>query len=252
MSITQGYYSVLKYRADSVRDETKNLGVILTSADGKICKVKHVSAGSLPEAVQPKSIVYSWLESLDARCDAGISSAELETLSSELWDTLIVTSPKRTAVLNEDWNAALMSLWKSFAAPPPGGGRGNFVSALASRLRAEINSHVVYRDHALKSSTAGIPRRVDFFANSGANVGVDHLKLALKKEDEIWMRADAEANKVRDILESNPVELYVLCEFSQERTMQDVNRAARAILLKSNAKIVESVEDAKRVLVGAP
>jgi hypothetical protein len=133
-----------------------------------------------------------------------------------------------------------------------GGGGGRPVDALARQLRPWLQRRVIARRHVFTRSRSGVPRSVDFFANSTANVALDALNLAIQRADEIRLRCDAEAFKVEDIKGSNELREYVVfCEFHQEPEFADVNLVARRVLESAGATVEESVEAAASVVAEA-
>jgi hypothetical protein len=85
---------------------------------------------------------------------------------------------------------------------------------------------------------------VDYFANSNVNVALDLLKLALRRPDEILLRADAEANKIGDIGAHNDVTSVVFCTVSTDTAVADATNDAFRIIDSVGATVVTNVEDA--------
>jgi hypothetical protein len=115
---------------------------------------------------------------------------------------------------------------------------------LERTLEPFVRSQHVIRDYAFPRSRTGIARRVDYFANHGANVALDFLKLALRRPEEIRLRADAEANKIGDISATNDVHPVVFCAVSDEETVRAATADAFAIIGATGAKVVTSVDAA--------
>jgi hypothetical protein len=84
---------------------------------------------------------------------------------------------------------------------------------------------------------------VHFFANSGANVALDAVSLAVKDAETIRLRADAEAYKVVDILEENEIRFLVYCEFHRDPELHQVNERARRILESAGAEVMIDIDD---------
>ena len=75
-------------------------------------------------------------------------------------------------------------------------------------------------------------------------MALDFLKLSLKRPDEIRLRADAEANKIGDIAETNDVNPVVFCAVSDEPAVSEATNDAFAIIGASGASVVTSIDDA--------
>jgi hypothetical protein len=114
---------------------------------------------------------------------------------------------------------------------------------LAKSIGPLIRSGSVRQDHLFQKTRTGVPRRVDFFANSGRNLAVDRVIFDLKRADEIRLRADAEAYKATDIASQNSVRVLVLTSFSDAEEVQPSNDDARRILSSANVEVLESIED---------
>lgn len=122
------------------------------------------------------------------------------------------------------------------------------VEMVERELQPLVSSGRVTRGHSFPRSTSGIPRAVDFFANSGANVAADVVKLALKRADEIRRRSDAEALKVWDIRTSNEgLRFMVFCDFSSEPELAEPNENARQVLATVGAEVVTDMGVLTRV-----
>jgi hypothetical protein len=115
---------------------------------------------------------------------------------------------------------------------------------LARSLEPLIRSQQVIRNYAFPSSRTGIARRVDYFANHGANIALDFLKLALRRPEDIRLRADAEANKIGDISASNEVNPVVFCAVSGEPAVSQATKEAFEIIAAAGASVVTSVDAA--------
>jgi hypothetical protein len=120
------------------------------------------------------------------------------------------------------------------------------VENLERFLRPLLKQKVVSKNHVFHASRTGIPRRVDFFANSTANLGLDALRLNLKKADQILERTDAEAFKIEDIRSRNDIGFLVYCDFSEAKTLRQVNRNTRRILESVGAVVITEIQEAAR------
>jgi hypothetical protein len=117
------------------------------------------------------------------------------------------------------------------------GGAVNLVQLVERRLRPLIRARRVIAGYAVPSSRTGIPRSVDFYANSGANIALDMVKLAMRSADEIIRGADAEAFKIEDVVSqiSDLLNRYVvLCEFSADKSFR--SRTSRRATSSSQSR----------------
>lgn len=134
-----------------------------------------------------------------------------------------------------------------------GGPHADAAHILDRALQPYVRSRKILRDHRFAASRSGISRSVDYFANSGANVALDFVKLALAKPDEILRRADAEAFKIEDIRASNDISVVVFCDVSTEEKVRDATADARRVISSVGAQLVTSVDgaaDAMKQAVG--
>lgn len=125
----------------------------------------------------------------------------------------------------------------------------NLSDLLERQLRPLLVQHRVTRNYPIHLTRSKVPRSVEFFANSGANVAVDTLRLNLKRADDIRLRADAQAFKVEDVGDKNVSRYVVLCEFSEEPEFSEVNANARRVLGYAGAEVVTDPESAANILV---
>lgn len=250
MKIEQGYYSILKYCPDTVRGESKNIGVVLINESGSYTKVQYISSSKFTLAVRKVGIIEAWLKSFTSMTKDGIKLTDLIAISNNSWETLIVTPPKKTAILDNQWDQSFKRLWRSFAMPASGGGGRTIDSDLQKLIKNEIANHQVYVDYKLPSSYNGLDRIISYYANSEQKIGVDFLRLSLNNVSEIYLRADAEANKVSDIQKKSDIKLFVLCEFSQSNNRQNTNAIAKQIITSANVECIQTALEAKQILTG--
>lgn len=251
--IEQGYFSLIRWRPDLVRDECRNLGVALVDQEGEWAGVRHVAPSSLPEAIGQQGIVYDLLVAMEerARGNGALTRTDLEGMSRAFSTYLVITEPQPVAVLDGDFAASLEALWKDYAQPPGRPVAPKLKAVFAQRFRPLIKSGRLQMDYLLASGS-GAPRRVDFFANSGANVAFDALRLSLKQGDEIMRRADAEAFKIEDIRRGSPdVRFVVYCEFSSGTappTGEVVAKVLQSVGAEVTWEVDEAVQRMKRVM----
>lgn len=121
--------------------------------------------------------------------------------------------------------------------------------AMAQKLRPWLRRGDVEQHHFFGASKTGVGRVVDYFANHGANVALDVLKLAITKADQIQNRADAEAFKVYDIKSQNDIRFVVYCDFSFDQSLQEANVAARKVIESTGAVVVAEPDEAATAIM---
>jgi hypothetical protein len=248
VKVAQGYASIVKWCPDLVRDECRNIGVILIDAEGTAGGIRHLSTSFLPESVRKGGIVPDLLGGLHLRFDKGErpTLSELETMSNNLRSHIRITPPKPIAVLEDNWFATLSDLWDAYAKPPP---RPNtsIVVTLARSLRPFIDSKKITRDHEFETSSSGVPWTVDFVVE-GMHLAVDGINLALKKPDAILTRAAAEAYKLSDILSVNSLDAMVCCNTSSEPAVERATRDAIRLIEREGAEVIPNPSEAVDLL----
>lgn len=116
--VEQGYMSVIRICDDVVRQEYKNIALILVNEQGTIGYMLRLADDDMPEKYQNSSFLSGWLDALMERIKTNpLSLAELVSLSKALWNTLCIAPPNPVAVLDGDWNKTLAILWNSHVAP---------------------------------------------------------------------------------------------------------------------------------------
>ena len=122
---------------------------------------------------------------------------------------------------------------------------------MASLLKPLIRAQAVSRAYQVKAKS-GVDRHVDFFANSGNNVALDALQLAITKADDIREPADAKSMKVIDLLDGDKVKDYVVyCHLSDDRQLEDVYGEARTVMEAQGARVLTNPDEAAKVLSDA-
>jgi len=122
-----------------------------------------------------------------------------------------------------------------------GGGGLTPVQAVERQLRPLLVRGAVERGHFFQSSSSGVARTADFYANSSVNTALDALRLSVTKADDIRARADAEAFKVYDVMAKNAVRYAVYCEFSDDRGLRETNESARQVIESTGANVLTDI-----------
>jgi ribosomal silencing factor RsfS len=267
--MSEAHYSVIRYIPDPARGERLNIGILLWdegSADFRLSLDEKAIERVIREnpRLELNSLLYvePMLREQLASAVTPVTARIKTMLEKQSGFPLELGAPLFTALpdvqeLEEDedgLDVTLDRLVKRIVHPKRRGGRSAHPSPkdqLASRLRPLINSQAVSRAYQVKAKS-GVPRHVDFFANSGANVALDVVQLAISKADEIRQRADAEAMKVIDLLGGSEVnDYFVYCQFADDRQLEDVYGEARTVLEAQGARVLDDPDEAAEALQDA-
>ncbi len=251
--MTPASYAVIRYVADPARNEPVNGGVVLWNEVGSRLKLDdqaiarvvrdnpHLSRDALrylDDFLRRRLIAR---RPLDAPTDLG---REMQKRSQF---PVLFSAPLFTTVADATEDALdreLGSLLARVVRPRQrrGGARPGATSDLTRRWKPWLGSKLV-QNHVFADSKTGVPRTVTFFANSGANVAVDVLSLAIKEAEEIQQRADAEAYKAEDILAKNDISFLVHCNLRLDEEYAAANDAALRTLRAAGAQVTTTVEE---------
>lgn len=256
-------YSVIRYMPDPGRGECLNIGILLWeegSADWRISVNQDAVDRVIREnpRLERDSLLYvepmlkQQLSTAVAPATARIKSL-LEHSSSFPLD---FTKPRYTTAEadEEGLDQTLQRLVSRVVVPQRRTSRGPNLRAEMTKLLAPlIKGHKVAPNHFFTQTKTGVRRSTDFFANSGANVALDVLKMDLKKADQVRERADAEAFKVYDVLKGgSEVRKYVvLCQFGPDSQSAETKDDARTVIAAQGAEVVSSPDEAKRLIANA-
>lgn len=113
----RGYFSVVRWCPDAMRDEARNIAVVLVDAEGQYGGVKTAPPSALSQDLRQQGLLDAVLHGLEVQFESqGKPDLEfLRRLSSGLDKSLQVTSPKPTAV--PDVQLTLQALYKGYVAP---------------------------------------------------------------------------------------------------------------------------------------
>lgn len=246
-------YAVIRYIADPARNEPVNVGVVLWNEIGSRLKLDDQAIARVVRDnphLSRDALLYLD-DFLRRRLIADRSLTGSTDIGREIRQRsqfpVVVTEPLFTTVADETedaLDAELDSLLARVVRPPRrrGGPRPGTTSDLTKRWKPWLGTKLV-QNHVFASSKTGVPRTVTFFANSGANVALDVLSLAINKADEIQQRADAEAYKAEDILAKNDIRFLVYCSLRRDEQYATVNEAAIRTLQTAGAEVTTTVEE---------
>ena len=253
--MTGSRYSVVRYVPDPAREECINVGVVVTTDDGGYVACRFVHNWSRAARFGGKDVAFlkDFAESLKTEIQRQPSLLQPERFTGKLlaafatdWCNSIQFSVPRASVA-EDPSVLLGELAAQFLVEEPSSeGHASPVHVLERRFRDLLRENRLVRRAPLTDARTGLPRPVDFFVNSGANIALDALQLALKRPREIENRADAEAHKIEGIKAGQPLRMVVYCAISEDQSMVQPNDYARRSLEYVGAKVLTDAEAVSR------
>jgi len=118
----QGFFSVLRWRPDSTRDEARNVAVILVDEEGLVGGVRHAPVSQISPRLHDQGIVDAALAGLTRQFagDHKPNVGALRELYGSMRHSLCLTEPRPTAVSDPD--LVLSALYRAYVAPRGGGG----------------------------------------------------------------------------------------------------------------------------------
>jgi Protein of unknown function (DUF3037) len=257
------YYSLVRYIADLARNEALNVGILLwNDADVKLRLDDEAIARIVRENpyLQTDALRHLEDELIDQlRVQPGMGAESALSMIDNQRGYLVAFTEPRLATVSDGsgpaLDVAMDRLLERIVKPRrrTGGGRTpNPVEQLERQLRPLIRSRQVRTDHFFSKSLSGLPRRVNFFANSTANFALDVVKLTVKRADEISQRADAEAFKISDVLSGNPhVQFMVYCDVSHDPELQPTIDAAEKAIASIGAEVTTDINEARESMAAA-
>lgn len=265
--MSDAQYSVIRFIPDPGRGERLNIGILLWDEDSGEYRLS-LDEKAVERVIRENprlerdSLLY-----IEPMLSEQLSSAvspvttRIKTmLNKQTGFPLELAEPLFTTIASEDdleadedgLDVTLDRLVKRIVRPKRRGyPHSSPTDQMASRLKPLIRSHKVSRAYQIKAKS-GLDRHVDFFANSGANVALDVLQLAITKAEDIRERADAKGMKVLDLLGGSEVKDYlVYCQFADDRQLEDVYGEARTVIEGQGAKVLTDPDEAAATLENA-
>jgi hypothetical protein len=251
----QAHYVVIRYIADPARNEALNVGILVWSDEEFRLRIDH-------EATLRVIRDHPWLERdalaylephLRERLNSALeheplaAGAVARILARQKGFPVLLTEPRTTTILEEGaegLDSTTMRLLQRIVIPRRrrgGGGGPTPFDELARPLRPLIRQGQVYTRHPMPRSRSGVPRVVDFYVNSVANLALDAIRLSVQDPNEIRLRADAEAFKIEDILleKGNRVERFIAyCQLARQEELHDTYSRAFQVLTSAGAEVV--------------
>lgn len=245
-------HAVVRFVPDPARNEELNIGIVVW--DETSCRVR----------VDPDAVARVIKENPHLSRDAlgyvepslrqtflayGRSNPDLivDWIEHQRGFPLLLTEPRQTTVKDGQGLDETLDRLIEYVVHPSrrAGGGVRPAQVIAKQLRPLLRRDLIHQNYAFACRRSKSQRVVDFYANSQTNTALDTLSLALKKADDIRLRADAEAFKIEDIQENHRmVRFVVYCRFSKDQHLTTVSESARATLQSVGAEVVTDIESA--------
>jgi hypothetical protein len=137
----QGFFSVLRWRLDSTRDEAKNIAVILVDREGEFGGIRAAPLSAVSRRLHDQGILDSVIVGLENQF-AKRQKPTLDALNDwhgSMQRSLYLTEPKPTAV--HDVDLTLSALYRAFVAPPARGSRVMTKGRVLDKVVATLRRH---------------------------------------------------------------------------------------------------------------
>lgn len=118
---SEGFYSIIRYTPDPVRDEAKNVALMLIDEQRDVARLRVAPLSQLTPRLNEHGLLDKLLVHFGARLQAGElrDQRQVAALSRVIGPTLSLTAPVRAAI-GDDVDATLKSLYTAFVAPRRG------------------------------------------------------------------------------------------------------------------------------------
>ena len=257
-------YSLIQYIPDPARSEALNVGIIVWSGVGYALRIDELAVARVVREnpqLERDALLYlgPFLEKQLLRSDTkGDPTARLLDYIHEHGGYPVRVSEPRFAAARDETPESIADLLDQLITRivrprrRAHGGSAQPVQILERELRPWLRAGSVQRSYFIQESRSGVGRHVDFFVNSKRNLALDVLKLSLQRADQIRMRADAEAFKIWDLLDSSQVKEYaVYCDFPLQDALAEARNGASAVIESAGGRVVSDFEEARDVLAAA-
>lgn len=252
-------YSLVRYIPDLARGEALNIGVLTWTEDDYRLRIdgEAVKRAAYHSPHSSSDMLRSIELSLKAAIGKPFSPERVKSLlEAQRGYPLCLTEPRHVSLdpsKRDPLTDAQDRLAGRLVRPPRPRPiiHRSLLNEVEKRLRPLIRENRIVKNHIFESSRTGIPREVSFYANSGTNVALDVLRVALQKPRDIRIRVDAEAFKIEDIIAKNNIRFLVLCEPLQTEHAEQVNREVQCVLGSVGAEVIRDVDRAVSAMVFA-
>jgi hypothetical protein len=262
--MSNAHYSVLRYVPDPGRGESLNIGILLWE-EGTDAYRLSVDEKAVERVIRENprlerdALLYvepMLLEQLSSAISP-VTARIKNLMDKQVAFPLDMSEPRFTTIAPDEGglDQTLDRLIGRVVRPKRRSGprHANPMEAMDRALSPLISAEAVSRNHFFGATKTGVLRSADFFANSGANVALDVVRLALKESDRIRERADAEAFKVYDVLQADSSinDYVVYCDFADSPESAEINENARLVIEDQGAHVLTDLDEAASVLSNA-
>lgn len=136
--VQQGFFSILRWRNDVVRDEAKNVAVVLVDPEGQFGGVKPAPLSRVSPRLHEQGILDAMIVGLQKQFVAQ-HKPDLEALNrmqESLVRSVYLTVPQPVAV--PDPNRVLEALYRAYVRPPAAGGAALTKGAVIDRAADDL------------------------------------------------------------------------------------------------------------------
>jgi hypothetical protein len=252
--MTNSWYQVIRFNGDPVRNEPRNIGIVVTSPEGPIAHFDELAKRrALRENPQLSD---RFLTDLEDVVEQFLIKLNGDPFPDEIWDgTLEFTEPRMVRIEPRDpkaLEAAFDELMTRFVRPATRHAETSEPvhqrpeTYFNHRLASLVRRRLVTPGYEFQTDRAGIVRPVSYYANSGTNVVLDILQLAVERQQERELRTDAELVKIDDITRNNPINQFIVYVHLSDdpKIAAESKDRVHSILRESNVLLVENREEA--------
>lgn len=247
-------YAVIRFMPDLARQEVLNIGIVIW--DDETFRVRVDSDAAVRVVRASPWLAEDALLFYEAYLSEQIESQEDFDPGAIPWILQDqpafpsqITEPRYTTIdsdAGEDIDDTLERLLARIVKPRQhrgGRSKGNPKEQLASQLKPLLDQKRVVQGHSFRGRRTGMPRSVDFFANSGANIAIDVLQLDVQQANTIIDRVDAQAYKLLDWDRDETIKQFVVyCHLSNEEQFVELNHRVVGTLEHEHATVFTSPE----------
>jgi hypothetical protein len=141
----QGFFSLLRWRADVTRDEARNLAIILQSEDGGLLRMVHAPVSSVSPRLHEQGLIDELLAGLEDRLGSQTGEPFLWHLHKSLSGPIVLTEPQPVAIREEE--ETIRALYRAYVAPRRAPSRAPSQWVVLDRVVSTLRNqgHVVRR-----------------------------------------------------------------------------------------------------------
>jgi hypothetical protein len=134
----QGYFSLLRWRADPTRDEARNVALLIVVPEAQLGLVRAAPLNSVSPRLHDQGIVDELLAGLEHQfAEAKDPNVDLLTdLHTKFQRSLLVTEPRPVAI--DDFDADVTALYRAYLAQRSGGARAPTKGAIRDRVTGTL------------------------------------------------------------------------------------------------------------------